>query len=147
MKHTCFGPVHWLAIGLLHDGVEYNWRPNDGDLQRFTIDFGTWRLRSVNQPGYMIEIEATAPCASLMDIVFMAPQNILFHDFETLTGALTLRLYKLQGPQYRILETLHSDFAGIEYGSATATAMDCHEADTKVLFDSFPPHGTDPTQP
>lgn len=132
-----FEPVEGLAIGLLHDGVEYNWRPNDGDLQRFTIDFGTWKVQSVNRDGYMIEIEATAPCASFMDIVFMAPQNILFHDFETLTGALTLRLYERQGLQYRLLETLKSDFAGIEYGSATATAMDCHEADTKVLYDTL----------
>jgi tocopherol cyclase len=136
-----FEPLDGLAIGLKHDGIEYNWRPNDGDLQRFTIDFGTWRVESTNRQGYKIEIEAKAPCDSFMDLVFMTPQNILFHDFETLTGALTVRLSKREGLQYRLMETLQSDFAGIEYGSATATALDCHEADSKVLYDNFPVPG------
>ncbi len=140
-RPTVFGlfePLEGLDIGLLHDGIEYNWRPSDGDLQQFTIDFGTWKVQSVNRDGYMIEIEAKAPCDSFMDLIFQTPQNVLFHDFETLTGSLTLRLYKLQGLQYRLVETLQSDFAGIEYGSATTTAMDCHEADAKVLYDNFP---------
>ena len=133
-----FEPVEGLAIGLKHDGVEYNWRPNDGDLQRFTIDFGTWKIQSVNRQGYKIEIEAKAPCDSFMDLIFPTPQNAFFHDFETLTGTLTLRLYKLQGLQWRLVEALQSDFAGIEYGSADTTAMDCHEAETKVLYDNSP---------
>jgi len=133
-----FEPIEGLAIGLKHDGVEYNWRPNDGDLQRFTIDFGTWKVVSVNRQGYKVEIEARAPCDSFMDLVFPTPQGTFFDDFETLTGTLTLRLYKLEGLHYRLMDTLHSDFAGIEYGSATATILDCHEAETKVLYDNFP---------
>ncbi len=140
-----FEPMSGLDMGLKHDGVEYNWRPNDGDFQRFSIDFGTWRIQSINRQGYMINIEARAPCDSFMDLVFPTPQNEFFNDFETLTGTVTLRLYKFEGLDLRLLETLHSDFAGIEYGSATATALDCHEADTKVLYESFPVKGIDRT--
>ena len=133
-----FEPVEGLAIGLNHNGQVYEFRPNDGDLELFTIDFGTWRVQAANRDGYMIEIEARAPCDSFMDLVFVTPQNAAFHDFETLTGALTVRLYRFERLQYRLMETLESDFAGIEYGSATATSLDCHEADRRVLYSNYP---------
>ena len=134
---SVFDNLEGLVIGLRHNGEVYEFRPGDGDWERITIDFGTWQVEALNTDGYKIEIQAAAPCNSFMDLVFDTPQGVRFHDFETLTGTLFIRLYRLEGFHFRLLETLHSDFAGIEYGNAEATRMDCHENDSKVLFENF----------
>lgn len=126
-----------LVIGLKHEGKDYVFRPNDGDLQRITVDFGTWRILAVNKEGYTIEINAHAPCDSFMDIPFITPDNVLFHDYETLTGTIEVKLYERDGCRDRLMETLVSDFGGIEYGSADIAFDACHESEAKVLFDNF----------
>jgi tocopherol cyclase len=132
--------IEGLAVGLRHEGKQYVFRPNEGARERFAINFGTWELEAENPAGYRIEIEAAAPCDSFMDLVFLTPQGEHFHDFETLTGDLTLRLYKrggVLGACWELLDTLHSDFAGIEYGRRDITAADCLSAGQKVLFSNF----------
>jgi tocopherol cyclase len=132
--------IEGLAVGLRHEGNEYAFRPNAGARERFTINFGTWELEAENPAGYRIEIEATAPCDSFLDLIFLTPQGEHFNDFETLTGDLTLRLYKrtgFLGACWQLLDTLHSDFAGIEYGSRDTTAGDCMNTEPKVLFNNF----------
>lgn len=129
--------IQGLAIGLRHKGREYVFRPNDGDSERLTVDFGTWNIVATNKSGYKIEIKASAPCESFMDLVFDTPDGTRFHDFETLTGSLTVKLYKWEIYRYRLLETLTSDFAGIEYGSADVVPTDCHSKGLRVLFDNF----------
>lgn len=129
--------VEGLAVGLRHRGKEYAFRPGDGDCERITVDFGTWNVVAVNRDGYKIEVEASAPCESFMDLVFATPGGDLFHDYETLTGTLTVRLYEWDICRYRLLETLSSDFAGIEYGAADALLGDCHDKGLRVLYDNF----------
>jgi len=129
--------VEGLAVGLRHRGREYAFRPGNGDYERISVDFGTWNIMAVNRDGYKIEIEASAPCESFMDLVFATPDGNLFHDYETLTGALTVKLYEWDFCQYRLLETLMSDFAGIEYGAADALLDDCHDKGLRVLYDNF----------
>lgn len=129
-----------LVVGLKHGGKEYVFRPNDGDLQRITVDFGTWQILAVNTEGYTVEINAHAPCDSFMDIPFITPDNILFHDYETLTGTIEIKLYEQDGCRDRLIDTLVSDFGGIEYGSADIAFDACYENETKVLFDNFGRH-------
>jgi len=128
--------VEGIEIGLRHKGKEYVFRPNDGDSERLTVDFGTWNITAINGSGYKIEVKASAPCESFMDLVFETPDGGQFHDFESLTGSLTVKLYKWDVFRYRLLETLTSDFGGIEYGAAGVVESDCHQPGTKVLFDN-----------
>jgi tocopherol cyclase len=132
--------IEGLSVGLFYKGREYAFRPNDGDLERILINFGTWEIEAANREGYRIVVEAAAPCDSFMDIPFETPQGEQFHDFESLTGTLTVRLYewvRLGVPGWRLIETLHSDYAGIEYGHRDITLLDCHENDVKVLYSNF----------
>ena len=126
-----------VGVGLLHEGKEYTWRPHDFDLIRLNVHWGTWLVEAINTDGYKIEIEASAPCDSFMDLVFMTPQGVEFHDFEALTGEVTVRLYKLTTgwhPQWHLIETLWSDFAGIEYGHHDLELFDCFETESKLLY-------------
>jgi tocopherol cyclase len=129
--------VEGLAIGLRHGGHSYEFRPSTGDLERFTVSFGTWEVDAINKDGYRIKVTAEAPCDSFLDLVFQTPQGVRFHDFETLTGSLTVKLFEWNADRWQLLETLHSDFAGIEYGNADTTIMDCHSGEEKVLYSNF----------
>ena len=73
-------------------------------------------------PELKLEIEATAPSEKFMDIQFVTPTGEVFHDYETLTGHLSVKVYKRKDPgfslnSYEFLTVLTSDQAGIEYGS------------------------------
>ena len=132
--------VEGLSIGLFHQGREYAFRPNEGDRERFVVNFGIWQVEAINSDGYRIEVEADAPCESFMDLMFPTPQGEEFHDFESLTGEVTVRLYDRAGcigNSWRLLETLRSDYAGIEYGDRDMALFDCLENDFKVLYQNF----------
>jgi len=108
-----------VAVGLKHKGVEYAFRPNDLDRVKIDISFGKW-IVAANDDKYKVEIEAFAPKETFMDLQFMTPQGEVFHDYETLTGSLTLKLYKkraTRGIAWGLVDTIHSSYAGIEYGS------------------------------
>jgi len=142
-KPLVFGAIDVPAsvgIGLLHNGKEYTFRPPDLDLVQLRADFGTWQVTAVNTEGYKIEIEASAPLDSFTDIVFVTPQGEEFHDFETLTGELTVRLYErtaARDPGWQLIETLRSDFAGIEYGHHDIGQFEGLAGESKVLYSNL----------
>ncbi len=54
-----------------------------------------------------------------MDLPFLTPQGTTFHDLETLTGNLTVKLYeRTPHGDLNSVTTLTSSLAGIEYGDA-----------------------------
>lgn len=112
-------PIQGVAVGLRHKGKVYEFRPNDFDKVKIDINFGKWEV--VAHDGvYKLEISATAPKESFMDLQFMTPTGEIFHDYETLTGKMTVKLYEKTGlliKKWKLKETLYSDMTGIEYGS------------------------------
>lgn len=109
-------PFEGASIGLKHKGIQYAFRPNDLDKVKTDVSFGKWKITGVNAHN-KIEIEAIAPKEKFMDLEFMTPQGDIFHDLETLTGHVTVRLYRPYGLGWKLIESLQSDFAGIEYGA------------------------------
>ncbi|HNR33599.1 MAG TPA: tocopherol cyclase family protein [Candidatus Hydrogenedentes bacterium] len=132
--------IEGMSVGLRHEGRDYSFRPNDGDRERVEISFGVWEIEAVNRKGHRINISAWAPCDSFMDLVFVTPQGDSFHDFETLTGQVTVKLDERDAQEadgWRRIAELHSDLAGIEYGSSHADVFDCFAEKTMVLYDNF----------
>ncbi|MBT4790926.1 MAG: hypothetical protein HON90_05095 [Halobacteriovoraceae bacterium] len=112
-------PLKGVAVGLRHKGKVYDFRPNDFDKVKIDINFGKWEVIAEDK-NYRLEISATAPKSSFMDLQFMTPTGEIFHDYETLTGKLTVKIFKKKGfivRKWVLEETLYSDLAGIEYGS------------------------------
>lgn len=105
-----------VSIGLKHKGHEYAFRPNDLNLVKININYGTWEMSALNKT-HKIEISAKAPKSKFMDLQFMTPDGYMFHDYETLTGEVWVKLYKRNGLKFQLLDTLYSKYAGIEYGS------------------------------
>lgn len=114
-----YDPLESVSIGLRHKGVDYTFRPNEFNDVKININFGTWEVTGINK-NVKIEVSAYAPKEDFMDLQFMTPQGEVFHDYETLTGKVTVKLYKKKSKfskKWKLIETLTSDFAGIEYGS------------------------------
>lgn len=111
-----YTPVKGVAIGLLYKGKEYTFRPNDLDRTGQEINFGTWKAWGAKS-NIRIEIEASAPKESFMDLQFMTPSGKLFHDYETLSGEIVLKIYNRQKGHWVMIENLRSNWGGIEYGS------------------------------
>ncbi len=112
-------PIEGVAIGLKHKGVEYTWRPNDFDRVKTEVSFGKWDVAAENTT-HRIEVSAWAPPSSFLDLQFTTPDGQLFHDYETLTGKMTVKLFERSGRfgrTWSLLDTLTTDAAGIEYGS------------------------------
>lgn len=108
-----------VAVGLKHKGKEYAFRPNDFDHVAIDINFGKWEVTAYDR-NYKVEVSAYAPPEKFMDLQFMSPNGVIFHDYEALNGDLTLKLYKrqkLKKKKWLLIDTLTSNFAGIEYGS------------------------------
>ena len=115
-----------VSIGFKWKGREYTFRPNDLNKVHTDISWGKWNVSGQNAE-MRIEIEATAPNEKFMDLQFETPTGEIFHDYETLTGHLVVRIYdRLNGDQ---LTTLTSDFAGIEYGSKNE-----HQLQTEMML-------------
>jgi tocopherol cyclase len=108
-----------VAIGLRHEGKEYSWRPNEFDKVKMDISFGRWEVVGIGKK-YKIEVSAYAPKNTFMDLEFMTPMGETFHDYETLTGDITVKLYKRKLPffmSWELINTFESHFGGIEFGS------------------------------
>jgi tocopherol cyclase len=108
-----------FAIGFKHNGVEYAWRPNDGDLINYDVNFGKWEIVGTNKDN-RIKISAYAPPEKFMDLQFMSPTGRIFHDYEALQGDVKVELYEKSGgiePYWRLKAEFISHQAGIEYGS------------------------------
>lgn len=109
-------PVQGVSIGLRHKGIEYHFRPNDLDRVKTDISFGRWEVSGENDR-YKVTVSAHAPKEKFMDLQFVTPEGEVFHDYETLTGKVTVKIYHRKFFEWKLVETLTSDFAGIEYGS------------------------------
>ena len=121
--------IEGVAIGLHHAGIEYAFRQSHGDFVFVEINFGTWEVEAINTRGQRIVVRATAPCESFVDLTVTTPQGETFHDFETLTGEVSVQLYQWNraGGDWEPIAFLGSDFAGIEYGRHDLDAFDCFE--------------------
>lgn len=110
-------PIASVSIGLTHQGQEFSFRPIDMQLVQTDITFGKWKVMAMGKK-YKIEIEAFAPKEQFMDLQFITPTGEVFHDYETLTGKVTVKLYERKGLRLKLLADLVSNYAGIEFGSS-----------------------------
>lgn len=110
--------IESLAIGLKHQGKEFFWRPHEGSLIRFEINFGRWNVDAINK-NYRIKISAHAPREKFMDLQFITPQGLIYHDYEALQGELSVQLFEKDylKNSWILKDNLNSKQAGIEYGS------------------------------
>lgn len=133
-----FEPIEGVAIGLKHRGKEYAFRPNDLHKVKVDVLFGKWEVTGENLR-HKIEISAWAPEDAFMDLQFMTPQGEIFHDYETLTGEVKVRLYErtgVLGMQWRLIDTLFSRYAGIEYGSQDEYGLSALQNTSLSLYSS-----------
>ncbi len=118
-------PIEGVSVGLKHKGKEYAFRPNDLDNVDVEIRFGKWEVSASNGRN-KIEVSAYAPPEKFMDLEFTTPEGIVFHDWEALTGEVTVKIYEKRGilrPRYQLIDTIYSKYAGIEYGSHDSGAL------------------------
>jgi tocopherol cyclase len=110
-------PYAGVSIGLKHKGKTHSFRPIDlGNWVTTRVEFGKWEVTAYN-PTHKVEIVATAPKDSFMDLQFMTPAGEIFHDYETLNGKVIVKLYKRSLLGWKLMDTLISNHAGIEFGS------------------------------
>lgn len=112
-------PLEGVSIGLKHKGIDYHFRPNDLDRVKVDINFGKWEVFAEHKNDKVV-ISAFAPKEKFLDIPFTSPTGEVFHDYETLTGVVTLKLYHRDSGEWKLVDTLYSDTAGIEYGEPSA---------------------------
>lgn len=109
-------PISGVSIGLHHNGVDYHFRPNDLDIVKTDVSMGKWEVSGEN-PNVRVTVSAMAPKEKFMDLQFLTPQGKVFHDYETLTGNVIVKIYRKRFLKWVLSDTLTSDYAGIEYGS------------------------------
>ncbi|MGZ3788096.1 MAG: tocopherol cyclase family protein [Bacteriovorax sp.] len=109
-------PIQGVSIGLHHKGIDYHFRPNDLDIVKTDISFGKWEMSGENDK-YKVTVSAYAPKEKFMDLKFVTPKGLVFHDYETLTGKVIVKIYHKRLVQWKLVDTLTSNYAGIEYGS------------------------------
>lgn len=123
------------VVGLRHKGKVYTFRPNNFDRIKMDIKFGKWNVVAFDRR-YKVEIQAYAPRESFMQLDFLTPSDGVFHDFETLTGSVTVKLYQRKRnliSRWELIDVLESDMAGIEYGSFEAPKFEKFEKLQKSL--------------
>lgn len=134
-----YTPIKGVAIGLKHKGIEYTFRPNDLDYVKVDINFGKWEVLGINKT-HKIEVSANAPREKFMDLTFMTPTGEIFHDYEALTGTVTVKLYKNTGtiiiPRWELEADLFSEYAGIEYGSRNVYEMEDLFNSQKLIYET-----------
>lgn len=106
-----------LCIGLLHEGKEYVFRTTDGHRVSWDIRWGKWEVSAVNNSGQKIEISAFAPQEKFLLLPFTTPQGSMFYDYEALSGKMRVKLSEREGFGWKTIADLHTDQAGIEWGS------------------------------
>lgn len=109
-------PLKGVSIGLKHKGKEYHFRPNDLDSIKTDISMGKWEMSGENNK-YKVTVSAYAPPEKFMDLKFITPEGEVFHDYEALDGQVTVKIYQRGVLKWNLIDTLTSDYAGIEYGS------------------------------
>ena len=130
-----FEPIESVAVGLHHKGKDYSWRPNDLDVLKISISFGKWEVVGVNKE-YKIEVSGWAPKEKFMDLQFITPQGEVFHDYETLNGDISVKLYKRQlyyVGKWALVDNLITHWGGLEYGSAKMKSINSLFSEQGVL--------------
>lgn len=123
-----------VGLGLKYKGKVYDFRPNNFDRMKLDISYGKWHVEA-NDKRYKVIVDAFAPKERFMDLQFMTPNGVVFHDYETLTGNLVVKLYKKKGLfKWELVDTLKSDFGGIEYGSPTTYDSKSLWSQSKTLY-------------
>ncbi len=118
--HNTKFPLEGASVGLKHKGIEYHFRPNDLDKVVTNVSYGKWEIIAENET-QKLEVVADAPKDDFLDIPFMTPTGEMFHDYETLTGNVVVKIYKKKFFKWILIDTLTSEYAGIEYGSPKAS--------------------------
>lgn len=106
-----------VLIGLYHEDKMYSFRSSDiGNYIDYDIKMGSWNITAI-QPNYKIELQASCDLDELMDLEFITPGGQVFHDYETLTGTLSVKLYERSFFRWKEIASLSSiDTAGLELG-------------------------------
>ena len=107
-----------VTIGLRHKDKIYSFRPNDIDQMNVDVSFGKWEIVAWNIK-HKIKISAWAPPEKFIDLAFKSPDGNVFHDMETLNGEVKVELFERRflSKKWVPIDTLHSNCAGIEYGT------------------------------
>ena len=106
-----------LCLGLFYQGKEYAFRTTDGDSVKFDIHWGKWEVTASNGHGQKIEISAFAPREKFLLLPFNSPRGGTFYDYEALAGHMTVKLFERSGFSWKLVTSLETDQAGIEWGS------------------------------
>lgn len=109
-------PIQGVSIGLRHKGINYHFRPNDLDIVKTDITPNKWEMSGQNEK-YKVTVSAFAPKEKFMDLKFVTPTGEIFHDYETLNGKVKVQIFHKNFLKWQLVDTLTSDYAGIEYGS------------------------------
>lgn len=109
-------PYASVSVGFKHKGIEHSFRPVDLNRVKIDIKYGKWEVMATNKT-HKIEISANAPKEKFLDLQFVTPTGEVFHDYETLTGDMSVKLYKRTQQGFVLTDDLISHFAGIEFGS------------------------------
>jgi hypothetical protein len=127
--------IEGVEVGLKHKGKVYSFRPNNFDNVKININFGTWEVVA-SDGDFRVEVSAWAPLDDFIDLQFLTPTGEVFHDYETLTGELTVKLYRRSTFKWELMETLYSEYAGIEFGSRDVRLSDLVCRKNFVLYES-----------
>ncbi len=131
-------PYSGVSIGLRYKGKEIAFRPNDLNPVLIDIYFGNWYAKAMNDK-YLIEVRALAAKDDFLDLEFMTPAGDIFHDFEALMGTLEVKLFKRPSRlslAWELVDTLYSDFGGIEFGSRNIDSLDDYQNSSQNLYRS-----------
>jgi hypothetical protein len=103
---------------------EYAFRSTDLNEYSYDISFGRWDLwlKSLTKK---IHVYATAPKHKFMDLQFLSPEGTVFHDYETLTGDMTVDFYSFGlFTGWHLDKHLTTNRSGIEYGSENVESLE-----------------------
>src|SRR3989338_4639296 len=108
-----------LLLGLHHEGVLYEFRSSDfKHYFDWEIEMGKWSLTALHR-FHRIEVTASEEIPEMLDLPFYTPGGETFHDYETLTGKIHVKLYKrkpLMMGWEKIADLSTQDKAGLELG-------------------------------
>jgi len=131
--------IQSLSIGFFHKGKEYSFRPNEFDKVTMEVKWGKWETEATSRDfKNRLVVSAWAPKEKFLDLQFMTPTGEYYHDYETLTGNVKVKLFENKGgllfPKWELVDELNSKYAGIEYGSPEVYDIEQFLNENKVLF-------------
>lgn len=83
-----------LLLSLYHDGKLYEFRSSEPQYRfDWKITMGRWQITATNF-NYHLKVTAEADPNQMMDLQFQTPDGKIFHDYETLHGAIRVELFE-----------------------------------------------------